>query len=354
MASIATLEGVSSHMVQTPRIHTHLLEAGAANGEPVVFVHGNASSSTFWEEQMLALPDGYRALAPDLRGFGDTEDLLIDATRGVGDWVDDLLSLVDTLGVQRFHVVGHSLGGAVVWGLVAARPEAIASVTVVAPGSPYGFGGSRPDGTPVFADGCGSGAGVVNPDFPRLMAEGDRSEDNPQASPRVVMNSFYWKPPFRPAREEALLSSVMSEKVGGDRYPGDATPSDNWPGSAPGVYGPVNAISARYAGDLAARFVAADPKPPVLWVRGDSDQIVSDNSFFDIAVLGGLGFVPGYPGPDVFPPQPMVSQVRDVLGRYRTEGGSYREVVVEDAGHTPYIEKPEAFQAAFHAHLAGA
>ncbi len=353
MASIATLEGVSSHMVQTPRIHTHLLEAGAANGEPVVFVHGNASSSTFWEEQMLALPDGYRALAPDLRGFGDTEDLLIDATRGVGDWVDDLLSLVDTLGVQRFHVVGHSLGGAVVWGLVAARPEAIASVTVVAPGSPYGFGGSRPDGTPVFADGCGSGAGVVNPDFPRLMAEGDRSEDNPQASPRVVMNSFYWKPPFRPAREEALLSSVMSEKVGGDRYPGDATPSDNWPGSAPGVYGPVNAISARYAGDLAARFVAADPKPPVLWVRGDSDQIVSDNSFFDIAVLGGLGFVPGYPGPDVFPPQPMVSQVRDVLGRYRTEGGSYREVVIEDAGHTPYIEKPEAFQAAFHAHLAG-
>jgi pimeloyl-ACP methyl ester carboxylesterase len=353
MATVPTLSGVHSTRVSTPRIDTHVLEAGSADGEVVLFVHGNASSSTFWEETMLALPDGYRALAPDLRGYGDTEDKVIDATRGVQDWVDDLLALVDTLGIERFHAVGHSLGGAVLFGLVAARPGAVRSATFVAPGSPYGFGGSRPDGTPVFADGAGSGAGVVNPDFARLIGEGDRSEDHPQASPRVVMNSFYWKPPFRPAREEALLSSLLTEKVGPDRYPGDAVPSDNWPGTAPGVHGPVNAISPRYAGDLAERFVGAEPKPPVLWVRGDSDQIVADQSFFDIAVLGSMGAVPGYPGADVFPSQPMVSQVRDVLQRYADAGGRFEEVVIDDAGHTPYIEKPEAFASAFHPHLAG-
>jgi pimeloyl-ACP methyl ester carboxylesterase len=316
-------------------------------------VHGNASSATFWEETMLSLPAGLRGLAPDLRGYGDTDDVVIDATRGVGDWVDDLLALLDALGVARAHVVGHSLGGAVVFGLVAAAPARVASATLVAPGSPYGFGGSRPDGAPCWPDGAGSGAGVVNPEFARRIGIGDRSADDPMASPRVVMNSFYWKPPFRPAREEALLSSLLTEKIGPDRYPGDAEPSPHWPGAAPGRFGPINAISARWAGDLAARVVAATPKPPVLWVRGDADQIVADGSLFDIGTLGSLGVVPGWPGAEAFPPQPMVSQVRAVLGAYAAAGGAVREVVIADAGHTPYIEQPAAFDAALHAQLRG-
>ncbi len=63
---------------------------------PVLFIHGNASSATYWEEIMLKLPAGYRGIAPDLRGYGDTEDKLIDATRGTGDFVDDLLGLAQT------------------------------------------------------------------------------------------------------------------------------------------------------------------------------------------------------------------------------------------------------------------
>ncbi|MCB9686639.1 MAG: alpha/beta hydrolase [Alphaproteobacteria bacterium] len=350
MGSIPNLPGITSSVVATERLSTHVLSSGSGE-EVVLFVHGNASSSTFWEETMLALPARFRAIAPDLRGYGDTEDLVIDARRGVGDWVDDLLALVDALGVARFHVVGHSLGGTVVFGLVAARPEAILSATLVAPGSPYGFGGSKPDGTPCFADGAGSGAGSVNPEFARRMGEGDRGTDDPQASPRNVMNGFYWKPPFVPAREEELLSGLLSEKVGADRYPGDAVPSANWPGAAPGRYGPVNAISALHSRGLAERFLAAEPRPPVLWVRGADDAIVGDASLFDLGHLGSLGYVPGWPGADVFPPQPMVSQVRDVLDAWAAAGGRYREVVIEDAGHTPFLEKPEAFAAAFHAHL---
>ena len=47
----------------------------------------------------------------------------------------------------------------------------------------------------------------------------------------------------------------------------------------------------------------------------------------------------------------MVSQTRAVLEKYRAAGGSYIELVLENVAHTPYLEQPEAFNAAFHAHL---
>jgi pimeloyl-ACP methyl ester carboxylesterase len=339
-------------MVQTDRLNVHVLTSGPATGVPVLFIHGNASSATYWEEIMLKLPAKFRGIAADLRGYGDTEDKLIDATRGCGDWVDDLLALAHAMGLPRYHVVGHSMGGGIVFNLIPAAGASILSATLVDPASPYGFGGSKGlDGAPCFPDCAGSGGGVVNPDFPKLMAAGDRSSDNPQASPRVVMNSFYWKPPFRPAREEELLTSLMSEKVGPDKYPGDMTPSANWPGVAPGVWGPINAVSPKYVGDSVKRFIAAQPKPPILWVRGSDDQIVSDTSFFDLGYLGKLGFVPGWPGDDVFPPQPMVGQTRAVLEQYAAAGGAYWEKVIADTGHAPYIEKPDEFTALLVKHL---
>jgi len=83
----------------------------------------------------------------------------------------------------------------------------------------------------------------------------------------------------------------------------------------------------------------------VLWVRGDSDQIVSDASLVDLGYLGQIGAVPGWPGAGVYPPQPMVSQVRAVLDRYRAAGGRYQEHVLADCGHSPHLEKPAEFHA---------
>ena len=351
--TIPTLHGITSRTISTPRLKTHVLFSGPEAGTPVLFVHGNASSATFWEETMLALPD-YRGVAPDLRGYGGTEDRLVDATRGFGDWVDDLLALKKTLGVTSYHVAGHSLGGALLFSLVAADGENMLSVTLVNPGSPFGFGGSKDEkGTPTFEDFAGSGGGAVNPEFARLLGEGDRSSDHP-ASPRNVMNSFYWKPPFRPEREEALLSSLLSEKTGPQKYPGDSVASPNWPGVAPGEYGPVNALSPKYVGNSVERFLAVPEKPPVLWVRGADDQIVSDASMFDFGALGQLGAAPGWPGAEVFPPQPMVAQTRYVLEAYGEAGGAYREVVMEGTGHTPFIEQPQVFMEHFTAHLEAA
>jgi pimeloyl-ACP methyl ester carboxylesterase len=93
------------------------------------------------------------------------------------------------------------------------------------------------------------------------------------------------------------------------------------------------------------------PKPPVLWIRGADDTIVANTAFWDIAALGAMGFVPGWPGAEACPPQPMIDQIRSVLERYAASGGVYREEVIADAGHSPFLEKPEQFNALFHAFL---
>jgi pimeloyl-ACP methyl ester carboxylesterase len=352
MERIPVMAGIRDEMIQTSRLKTRVLFSGPADGVPVLFVHGNASSATYWEETMLALPDGYRGIALDQRGYGSADrDQLINATNGMGDLADDLIALLDTLGLQWAHIVGHSMGGSVIWRVLMDYPGRVLSVTFAAPGSPYGFGGTKDnDGTLCYPDGAGSGGGIVNPNFTKYMAEGYRGTEDAQGSPRIVMNSFYWKPPFVPAREEELLSSLLSEHVGERAYPGDSVPSVNWPNVAPGVWGPANALAPIYAGDVEKLF-ALTPKPPILWIRGAEDQIVSDNSLFDMGTLGKLGAVPGWPGQDIFPPQPMVGQTRAVLEKYAAAGGLYEEIVFEECGHTPYLEKPEAFNEAFHRHL---
>ena len=346
MTDVALQEGVASAIVETSRLETHVLSAGPEDGVPVVFVHGNASSGRFFEETLAALPPRYRGIAPDLRGFGDSGTKPLDATRGLGDFSDDLRALVEALGLgdRPVHLVGWSIGGTVVLRYAMDHPDAVASLTLVCPMSPYGFGGTKDaGGTPCWPDYAGSGGGTVNPEFTRRIAEGDRSEEDPN-SPRNVMNAFYFKPPFRASedREEVYLSSVLSTKTGEDNYPGDAGGTENWPGVAPGSRGLLNAISPRHCN--LSGFAEIEPRPDVFWVRGEDDQVISETSLLEFGTLGKLEAVPGWPGDEVYPPQPMISQTRAVLDAYKANGGTYREEVIGDCGHTPHVEKPEAFR----------
>jgi pimeloyl-ACP methyl ester carboxylesterase len=356
MSSIATMEGVSSRMVETDRLEMHVLTAGPEGGTPVIFIHGNGSSATFWEETILGLPGGssgsgasFRGIAPDMRGYGDTEPLPVDATLGLEDMVKDVRSLVDTMDLGKHHMVGHSMGGGIVMKYAIEHPDDLLSITLVDTMSPYGYSGSKDvEGTPCHDDGAPAGAASVNPEFIELMAANDRGTENPMA-PRNVLRQFYVKPPFIPDREDALVESMLSVRIGDDWYPGDSTPSDHWPGAAPGPHGIVNAFSRKYFD--ASGLIYIKPKPPILWIRGADDLVVSNNAMWDIAALGALGYVPGWPGPEDCPPQPMLDQIEAVLERYEDEGGSYREKVIEDAGHSPFLEKPETFNEAFHSFL---
>jgi len=336
--------GVTARTLETPRLATYLLESGPETGIPVLLIHGNVSSSLFFDETLAALPDRYRGLAPDLRGYGGSGTKPLDATRGLREFSDDLQALVDTLGLGRVHLVGWSAGGTVAMQYAIDHPGGVVSLTMIDSMSPFGFGGTNDAaGTPCWPDYAGSGGGTSHPEFVRRLREGDRSEDDPN-SPRNVMNAFYFKPPFRlsPDREETYLSSMLSTKIGDDNYPGDATSSENWPNVAPGERGMNNAISPKYC-DLGA-FARIEPRPTVLWVRGADDDIVSDASLLDFGYLGRLGAIPGWPGDDVYPPQPMVAQIRVVLDAYAASGGAYHEESIPDCGHSPHVERPEEFR----------
>ena len=350
------LPGITATRVATGRLTQSVLHsdatAPAGPGEAVLFVHGNVSSSLFWQQSLLELADAHRVLAVDLRGYGATDPLPIDASRGVRDWAEDIAALVDALELTRVHLVGWSMGAGVVLQYLLDAPDRVASVVLVAPVSPYGYGGTAgPDGRPVHADGTGCGGGAANPEFVAAIAAGDTTADS-AFSPRSVLRAFYVAPgslPLDPHLEDVFVAAMNSTRTGVEHYPGEAVTVDAWPGVAPGSRGVLNTMAPTVF-DVSG-IVDLPGKPPISWIRGDADQIVADGSVFDLAFLGSVGAVPGWPGEEHFPPQPMVTQTRSVLDRYAAAGGAYREVVLPGVGHSPHVERPREFAVALREHL---
>lgn len=333
------LPGIVQHSVATPRLRASVLER-AGTGTPVVFVHGNVSSSLFWQPTMLALEPGVRALAVDLRGFGDSETLPVDAARGLGDYADDVVSVLDALGIDEAHLVGWSMGGGVTMQILLDRPTLVRSLTLVSTVSPYGFGSTRLDGSLTTPDAAGAGGGGANPDFVARLRAGDRTAEAP-TSPRSVFRSAYVHASHQSPLEDLWVDSMLSTSTADGNYPGDSVPSENWPGFAPGRTGVLNTMAPQHL-DLTG-IVDVEPKPRIVWVHGLDDAIVSDTSVFDLNHLGRLGAIPGWPGEEAAPAQPMKAQIRAVLGRYEVAGGEVVEEAWADCGHSPHLEHPDDF-----------
>jgi pimeloyl-ACP methyl ester carboxylesterase len=348
--SIPTLEGIEAKTLRTNRITTRVLFSGHAGGDPVLFLHGNWACATWWEETMLALPEDFWGLAPDQRGYGEADqEAKVNATHGPKDWAYDVAALLDHLNLEKAHIVGCSLGGYIVWQLMINYPNRILSITQINPGSPFGFSGTKDvDGTPCTADHAGTGGGIRNKELIQRVIDKDRSLES-EFSPRSGIRSLFIHP-FIPAREESFLSSVLATHIGERDIPGDFAPSQNWPFVAPGIWGPHNAVSPKYIDDV-TKIYDGRITVPVLWIRGSHDQVISDQSTSDVGYLGKLGAIPDWPGEDIYPPQPMIRQTRAVLEKYKATGGSYQEVVIENAAHIPFIEKPDEFNRVFHSFL---
>ncbi len=337
-------DGITARIIQTPDLTVNILErAGDDPATPpdrtVVLVHGNLSSALIWQELMQDLPRDLRVIAVDLRGYGDSENAPVDATRGVRDFSDDLHATLEALGIPTAHLVGWSMGAGVIMQYALDHP--VLSLSLESPISPYGFGGTRRDGSRLTDDDTACGGGIANPDFVQRLIDHDES-DEAQTSPRSVFRSGYVAADYTTQHEDVWVESMLSTSTASGNYPGDSVPTDNWPGMAAGTIGVLNALAPRYY-DVSGIVDLAE-KPPVLWIHGLLDPIVSDTSFYDLNHLGQLGIVPGWPGADIAPPQPMVSQMRDVLDAYAAAGGQVTELALEDTGHTPHLERPAEFR----------
>ena len=113
---------VSHRFVETNGLRMHIAEAGS--GRLVVLCHGFPESWYSWRHQLPVLAAaGYRAVAPDMRGYGQTDAPEAIESYTVQHYVGDLVGLLDALGAATAVIVGHDTGGPAAWQAALQRPD---------------------------------------------------------------------------------------------------------------------------------------------------------------------------------------------------------------------------------------
>jgi 3-oxoadipate enol-lactonase len=113
-------------------ITLHYTDEGA--GEPVVLIHGFPLSSELWTPQRAALADRYRVIALDLRGHGRSD--LPDENITIGHYADDVVALMDALGIGQATVAGLSMGGYTTMAILRRHPDRVRAVMLLATKAP--------------------------------------------------------------------------------------------------------------------------------------------------------------------------------------------------------------------------
>jgi len=117
--------------VDSAGVRIHVVEDGPEDATPVLFVHGFPEFWWSWRHQMKACADaGYRAVAMDLRGFGDSDKPDAVADYAVANSFNDVSAVIDSLG-GRTALVSHDWGGAVGWAYTAFVPDKVERLVVL-------------------------------------------------------------------------------------------------------------------------------------------------------------------------------------------------------------------------------
>ncbi len=117
-----------------------VVDEGPADGQAVVLLHGFPDSSYLWRHQIPVLVEaGYRCIAPDLRGMGQSDKPPDVASYKLRNVVNDVVTITQELGVSRAHVVGHDFGAAVAWMYAFLMPRRVDHLVVLSVGHPGNF-----------------------------------------------------------------------------------------------------------------------------------------------------------------------------------------------------------------------
>jgi pimeloyl-ACP methyl ester carboxylesterase len=132
---------ITEHVLKTARHTSFYLACGPEDGTPLLFLHGWPELSISWRHQLPVFGAlGFRAIAPDMRGYGRSSVYRTHAAYALTESVTDMLELLDQLGAARAIWVGHDKGSPVVWSMAQHHPErchGVASLCV--PYLPNGF-----------------------------------------------------------------------------------------------------------------------------------------------------------------------------------------------------------------------
>lgn len=302
-------------MVDTNGIRMHVAEAGT--GYPVVFCHGFPELWYSWRHQMRALAAaGFRAIAPDQRGYGETDAPAPLEAYTQKNLVADLVGMLDALELGKAVIVGHDWGGAVAWNAAMMAPDRFTRVIGV--------------NTPLFPRA---------PIKPTMMLE------------MIAAGKFHYMLYFQqPGAAEAELKKDVARSLRGFYQGGRDLTSGVPTGDPPGVFGPAG-------GGLLERL----PDRPHGSFLTDDDFAVFVKAFAKTGFRGGLNW---YRNLDrsweesasleykVKQPALMITAELDpVLLPSLADGmealvPNLRKVMVKGSGHWTQQEKPSEVNAA--------
>lgn len=115
--------------VATPRLRFFCRSAGADDGIPLLLLHGSYASSRWWTHFCAALPEEVYAVAPDLRGCGQSDKPAIGYT--IAEQADDVAALLDALRWDSCHLMAHSSSGAIAIEFALEQPHRLDTLTLV-------------------------------------------------------------------------------------------------------------------------------------------------------------------------------------------------------------------------------
>jgi pimeloyl-ACP methyl ester carboxylesterase len=276
-------------------IRLHVAERG--DGPLVVLLHGFPEFWWSWRHQLTALAEaGYRAVAADLRGYGDSDK----PPRGYDLWTlaGDVAGLVRALGEQRAHVVGHGWGGLVGWTVATLHPRLVASLTVLDAPHPMAIRrGIVRDPRGQGRATLGFAAGFQLPRLPERSLTAD-------GGARVERIMRAWSGPGWP--QTADFAEAVAHNRRAIQVPGTAHCAMEYYRWA--VRSQVRAEGRRYAAAM------ADPvRVPVLRVHGELDPWLLVRTAEDSARWAGGGPLHVLPGTGHFPHQERPADTTSLL-----------------------------------------
>lgn len=146
---------LADRFVAANGIRQHLVEHPGGGRGTVVLLHGYLDLARSFEEVIVPLGEaGYRVIAPDFRGHGETDPTPVGSYYYAMDYVADLDALLDALALERVHLVAHSMGGTVATRYAGTRPARVASLALIeGVGPPSMPADVSPDRTIAWLDG---------------------------------------------------------------------------------------------------------------------------------------------------------------------------------------------------------